>query len=230
MFTVAIIGSDGAGKTAVARALDGRLEAPVTYLYMGVNPEASTHTLPTTRIVHAMKRSGGTRGGGAATHATATVLSRARKSIRSALRVVSRLAEEWYRQTVAWRHRARGRIVVYDRHFVADYLANDVNHRPGLPWGRRLHGFLLSRVYPTPDVTVYLDASPAVLLARKGEGTLDSLARRRQAYLKLAKRTPNFVVVDAEQPLGKVVSDVCDVLATFSRTRQVVGFQAGGEA
>ncbi|MGH3091699.1 MAG: hypothetical protein ACRDOG_05135, partial [Gaiellaceae bacterium] len=55
-FTVALIGPDGAGKTTVARRLEGSLEGPVKYLYMGVNPDASNHLLPTTRLAHALKR------------------------------------------------------------------------------------------------------------------------------------------------------------------------------
>ena len=58
-FTVALIGPDGAGKTTVARRLGDVLLLPVTYLYMGVNPDSSNVLLPTTRLVHAFRRARG---------------------------------------------------------------------------------------------------------------------------------------------------------------------------
>src|SRR3712207_8707740 len=50
----------------------------------------------------------------------------------------------------------------------------------------RSHGFVLAHVYPKPDLVVYLDAPPEVMLARKGEGSVEALARRRGEYLALA--------------------------------------------
>ena len=44
--TVALIGSDGAGKSTVARRVVERLPFPSEYLYMGVNLEASPVMLP----------------------------------------------------------------------------------------------------------------------------------------------------------------------------------------
>ena len=58
-FTLALIGPDGAGKTTVARRLAEVLPLPVTYLYMGVSPESSNLLLPTTRLVHAVRRARG---------------------------------------------------------------------------------------------------------------------------------------------------------------------------
>jgi cytidylate kinase len=57
MFTVALIGPDGAGKTTISRRLEHELPLPVKYVYMGINTVASNHMLPTTRLACAMKRS-----------------------------------------------------------------------------------------------------------------------------------------------------------------------------
>src|SRR6266571_1664289 len=51
MFTVALIGPDGAGKTTIGRRLEQTLPLPVRYVYMGINYEASNHVLPTTRLI-----------------------------------------------------------------------------------------------------------------------------------------------------------------------------------
>jgi thymidylate kinase len=121
------------------------------------------------------------------------------------------VAEEWYRQLIAAIELRRGRIVVFDRHFTADFHASDVT-APGRSLSRRLHGFLLTRLYPRPDLVVFLDAPPAVLFARKGEGTISSLARRRDEYHRLGATLPRFAVVEASEPLEHVVGAVADLI------------------
>ena len=56
MFSVALIGPDGAGKTTIGRRIEHTLPLPVKYVYMGVNPDSSNYMLPTTRLKHALKR------------------------------------------------------------------------------------------------------------------------------------------------------------------------------
>ena len=59
MFTVALIGPDGSGKSTIGKRLAGALPFPMKYIYMGVNLEAGTHMLPTTRLVLAWNRARG---------------------------------------------------------------------------------------------------------------------------------------------------------------------------
>ena len=235
-FTVAIIGPDGAGKTTVARELGPLLAMPVKYMYMGVNPASSNYLLPTTRAVHALRSRRGTRpdasGRRAALDARRTApkgtLRRTVRSARSFLRLGNRLAEEWHRALVASMHRRRGAIVVFDRHFFADYYAYDVAAMSRRSASRRLHGFVLSRLYPRPDLVIYLDAPAEVLLERKGEGTLESLERRRREYLELGRILREFVVVDATRPLDAVSREVADVIASFSAGRRRLPEAVGG--
>ena len=223
MFTVALIGPDGAGKTTVARRLEHSLDLPAKYLYMGVNWDASDHLLPSTRLIQAIRRARGKDSGPGGPPELPSKPTRSdpvsRRILRSgwrALSLANRLAEEWYRQILAWRYVRRGVIVVFDRHFFSDYHASDVVGDVQSSWGRRLHGLLLSRVYPKPSLVIFLDAPPALLLARKGEGTLESLERRRQDYLALAAHTPHFVTLDASRPLEEVVRDVADTIESFA--------------
>jgi thymidylate kinase len=235
-FTVALIGPDGAGKTTVARQLEPLLALPVKYVYMGVNPDSSNYLLPTTRAVHALRRLRGAKPDTAGPRdsrrpdrgAARGTLRRALRSGRSFLQLGNRLAEEWHRALVASLHRRRGSIVVFDRHFFADYYAYDVAAKPRRSATRRLHGFVLSRLYPRPDLVIYLDAPAEVLLERKGEGTLESLERRRKEYLELGTILQGFVAVDASRPLDVVTREVADTIAAFSLARPRVPQPEGG--
>jgi thymidylate kinase len=220
--TVALIGADGAGKTTIGRRLEQALPMRATYLYMGVNAEASNKMLPTTRLVRAAKRATGNvpdsgppqarssepRAGGAG--------RRAFGSLRALLRLLNRLAEEWHRQLLAWRHVRRGEVVVFDRHFFADYYSHDVAAAArNRSFTRRIHGFVLQHLYPRPDLVVFLDAPPETLFARKGEGTIEALRQRRQDYLDVAPHCRNFVSVDADRPLDDVTAEVVAVVSDF---------------
>jgi thymidylate kinase len=216
--TVALIGPDGAGKTTVARRLEAELPLPVSYLYMGVNADASNKALPTTRLARAVKRRRGhgpdDAGPPPPPSERAAGTRSFTKSLRAGARLANRLADEWYRQALAWRATRRGEVVVFDRHFFADYHAYDVEGGARLPLSRRIHGFVLARAYPKPDLVVYLDAPAEVLLARKGEGDVAALERRRGDYLRLADVAPDFVTVDATLPADEVVRAVAgEVLA-----------------
>jgi thymidylate kinase len=228
MFSVALVGADGAGKTTIARALERVLPMDAKYLYMGVNWDASDRLLPTTRLMRAIRRARGTASGGPPDYSAPAArrrppLLRAGRAAWSGLALANRLAEEWYRQALAWSYVRRGVVVVFDRHFFSDYYAHDVvGDRPrGID--RRVHGFLLEHVYPKPDLVVFLDAPPEVLLARKGEGTLESLERRRQEYADLAARTPHFVAVDAARPLDEVTQDVAAAISAFAAGKTTAG-------
>jgi thymidylate kinase len=214
MTTVALIGADGAGKTTVARRLPALLPVPVRYLYMGVSADSSNVSLPTTRLARRIKRALGAPPdtAGPPSHEARKPRSRSflKRRIadgRAALRLGNRFAEEWYRQWRAWRWERSGAVVVFDRHFFVDYHAYDLT---GIDrtWAQRLHGAVLGRLYPRPDLVVYLDAPGSVLLARKGEGSVEALERRRDEYRAIAPLVPSFVEVDATRPVEAVAADV----------------------
>lgn len=199
MASVALIGPDGAGKTTICRMLEESGELPVEYLYMGVSTSSANVTLPTTRLAQTIKKKTGGR--------------KLFPRLRSVARLANRLAEEWYRQLLSWRHQLGGRIVVYDRHFLFDFTGPDVRERNQTP-SKRLHVWLLEHVYPRPDLTIFLDAPGPVLYERKGELSPEKLEKRRQAHLEQVKSFPNVVRVDATRPPEEVLDEVVELLRT----------------
>lgn len=223
MTTVALIGPDGAGKSSIIRRVSDGLPVPVRSIYMGVNLESSRLMLPTTRLALEVKRRRGGRpdmvgaslGGGRPPGVGRRGVLR---EARSGLRLANWIAEEWFRQGVAWAHQRLGRVVLFDRHFYCDYYANDVaGRRPGRPWTSRIHGAMLERLYPKPDLVIMLDAPAEVLFARKGEGTVESLERMRLDLLGLAPNVKRFVTVDATQDLDAVTGDVIGAIMAVVR-------------
>lgn len=228
MFTVALIGSDGAGKTTVGRALERQMPHLIKYIYMGVNLETSNLVLPTTRLFLEVKRALGGRpdmsGPPDPTRKKPRpegLVKRMGASLKSGLRLVNRLGEEWFRQLITWSYLRRGYIVLFDRHFFSDYYAHDIaGDDPGRPLSSRIHGFVLSHLYPKPDLIIFLDAPADVLYARKGEGTPALLERRRQEYLQLRETVEHFAVVDATQEIDEVTGDVAALIQGFQQSGQ----------
>jgi thymidylate kinase len=213
--SVALVGPDGAGKSTIsARLRQAALPAPVTTIYMGVNLEASSVMLPTTRLLLAAKRARGGRPDLVASSLRdvedddRTAPAGRRSALRSSARMAVWMTEEWFRQLLALGQGLRGRIVVFDRHFFLDYYHADVDSAGRRGPAQRLHGWMLRRMYPRPDLVIMLDAPAEVLHARKPEATVAWLERRRQQYLELAPLVPQFVVVDVDRPLDAAVSEV----------------------
>jgi thymidylate kinase len=232
--TVAFVGPDGAGKSTVTAGLaEAGLPRPVKVIYMGVNLAASSLMLPTTRLLLAAKRARGGRpdlvattrrdGEQAPPAGTATVpraRSRAGTAVRDGVRLGVWITEEWLRQLVATAYSLRGYIVVFDRHFLADYYHADVqNAQTGRSRLRRFHGWMLRRGYPKPDLMIMLDVPAERMHARKPETTVPWLEQRRLQYLELADVVPQFVVLDGDRPLEVVVSEAADLIRRTAEAR-----------
>ena len=210
-FTVALIGADGAGKSAVASRLAASLPLPAVAVYMGENPEAGGAVLPTTRWLWRRRAAAGA---GPVHGAPPPPGSRSRRRLsarllgapRTLLLLLNQLAEETWRWRQVQREVRRGQVVVLDRSWLHDYWFYDVvgSHRSPV---QKVHGWWLRRVLGRPELTLCLDAPAEVLHARKPEGSLDNLRRRRDEYLQLGHLTAGFAVVDVSAPLEDVIAE-----------------------
>lgn len=207
-FTIALIGPDGSGKTTVARRLMAELGPDVRYLYMSVNPASGNHLLPTTRLGWILRSRPEHSEGLRRQHSSRVV-----GVLAELAALTNQIAEEVYRLLIARWHVLRGRTVIFDRHYYFDYYATDVAAQDRR-WEDRLHGVALQR-YPMPDLPLYLDAPPEVLHARKGEGTLESLAALRRDLLEAVRSHPASVIVDGTAPLDDVVASLLEAIRAF---------------
>lgn len=214
MATVALLGADGAGKTTIVRRLEKDPELRVKTIYMGINPEALTHALPTTRLWLALRQLFGktpVQGGPPGSTPKKVPKSfwkRQAARAKSNLRLLNQCAEEWYRQSVAWYYQKCGHVVVFDRHFYADYYSHHIRPNGSLPLSSRVHGWMLDRLYPKPDLTIFLDAPAEVLYERKREGSIPLLEKRREEYFEAVDSMKRSVVLDATRPRDEVFREV----------------------
>jgi thymidylate kinase len=229
---ITLVGADGAGKSTHARLLAESVR-PSTYIYMGSNPSAATHSLPTTRAWTWAKRVLG----GKAHHsgppapgparAPRGAARRALQHIKSIGVVLLRASEELYRLSLARALAGRGQFVILDRHPYLDYHQRRVRSDGGwMRWGDRLHALLLRHLYPKPERLVLLDAPAEILYARKPEGSLDALRARRQEYLDLPGRLPDGVhmhVLDVSGSMEEVASALLAISHDGRCEAEVVG-------
>lgn len=113
------------------------------------------------------------------------------------------------------RPRAKGQLVIFDRHYV-DLLVDPRRYRYGAPlWAARLIGTLI----PKPDLFILLDLPAEVARSRKPEVSLDEARRLRKRYLDLPRILPNAHVVNAARPLDEVVAEVEEIILTAQQKR-----------
>lgn len=228
MFTIALIGPDGTGKSTISKKLQDLLPLPTKYMYMGINQEATNFALPTTLLWKKIKQASGRQSdmGGPPDPNRLQLpprnpVKRIARGLKSGVWIANLIAEEWYRQFVTWYYIARGYIVIFDRHFYFDYYKYHIaNQGVGRTLSERLHGFMLNRIFPKPDLVIFLDAPAEVLFARKKEGTVELLEQRRREYLQFEGRVKQFVAVDTTQSIDEVAHQVCNLIMDYYHSKK----------
>ncbi len=222
MSTITLIGSDGAGKTTVANALQAYLPVRLKYMYMGPYLDSSNYALPTGRLYYYLKRLRYRIRYGTDASGQPRVRPRGESTthgkLGAAARLVHRLSEEWYRQLISWFFQLRGYVVLYDRHFVFEFAPVDTGEgaKPRR-LSERIHWWILTHIYPQPDLVLFLDAPAEILMQRKPEDgrSKEYLEARRAAIVRVGKGLKNFIRIDASRPLDRVIEDVLQQVSQF---------------
>ena len=213
--SVALVGPDGAGKSTVAREIVARSGRDARYLYMGVNLEASAVMLPSTRLLLALKRRAGRRPDLVGWPSESEASGPPSPSWRAWVRIGNLMLEEWFRAGLAFYHVKRGKIVVMDRHFLADYWKHDMDPtNPNRSMVSRIHGSVLRRWYPRPDLVISLHLDPEESFRRKPEGTETSRRARHGDYEDLQTLFSDIRVVDASRSIDDVAADCMRAIDT----------------
>ena len=187
---IAFLGCDGSGKSAVIQGVAQRLESTGQRVTLG-------HWRPRPFAASGANLSA----------AADDPHGQAPRGLAGSLLKLGWLWLNWW---VAWlrylRRDSRRGFVLFDRYH-GDLLVDPRRYRYGGPsWLARL----ASRWMPQPDLVIFLDAEPEVLLSRKQEVGRDSLEIARRDYLKFCDRSARCRIIDASQPLETVISQAAD--------------------
>lgn len=186
---IAFVGCDGSGKSAVIRRVAELLRGGGIQVKCG-------HWRPVVLFMGSTDRE------------SVSVENPHGRDPRGFATSVLKLGWLWFNWWAGWwtgLRKARGEgFVLFDR-FHGDVLADPRRYRYGGPlWLARI----ATRVMPQPDMVLYLDAPPEVLLSRKQEVSRDALEQSRHRYSELGKMYQRFLTIDASQSLDLVVDDV----------------------
>jgi thymidylate kinase len=189
---VAVLGPDGSGKSTLLAGLRDRWPR-------SLGPVHTHHLRP-----HRLARRTPSLGPVVDPHGSPP------RGILTSIAALGFVVLDWWIGYWTWivRERAKPGFVVFDRHLL-DVLVDPLRYRYGGPsWVARAACRLVSR----PDVIVVLDASPAVVRARKQEVTPSESLRQSLAYRRLAAETPGAHLVDAAVSSEQVLDAVMTIL------------------
>lgn len=139
-----------------------------------------------------------------------------RSTIASCLKMLLYLADYSIGYCFAiFPHKVRSTLILFDRYFF-DVIIDPKRLRYG---GPRWIPVFLTKCIPSPDLIIYLDAPPAVLLSRKQEVAASEIERQRQAYLNLTHDLQSAYTIDASKPLPEVIDSVERIIVEFMESR-----------
>lgn len=131
---------------------------------------------------------------------------KARGVLSSLVQQVGWLAEYWF--YLAFRRRAGGRLVIFDRYYY-DVLVDPGRYRYGGPrWLVRL----LAHLIPRPDVCIVLEAPATLIRDRKQEAAIEELEQSLVRYRELVSQIPNAHLISSARPIDRVTADARELI------------------
>jgi thymidylate kinase len=130
----------------------------------------------------------------------------------------ARLVIIWGRYGRGAYHRARGRVVLFDRYPLDGAVPPGFDPTPLVRLSRQVQ----RAACPLPDLVLFLDAPGQTMHGRKGEYTPERLETWRAAYKALRATVPMLEVIDAQQPVDRVLTEAQGYVWRRSRDRRAV--------
>ena len=211
MSFIALLGCDGSGKSAVIHQVSERLRAEGIQVACG-------HWRPKAFFSDTA-------------HGVGVVFDNPHgKAPRGQVVSLMKLAWLWLNWWMGWwrgmRKLSHHGVVLFDR-FHGDLLVDPQRYRYG---GSLMLARIAVRLMPQPDMILFLDAAPEILLSRKQEVSRESLEQSRHRYVEMGKRYACFRIIDVNQPLECVVDEVMarimDQLMMVNSVKQNADVQA----
>lgn len=216
---VSFVGPDGAGKTTAVRNLTEAWPDVARFVFMGAAIDQANYALPTSRWLTRRKRKrlANTLDETGVLPPARLLTDEQQKKVSGgklikAIGLINRVAEEWYRYSVIATFKLLGYVVLCDRYFLFEHRLEPVSADADEPVSVRIHNWLLRKMYPRPDLVIFLDADAEFLRARKPEWPIEHLEHQRQSILLQSKLVPEFVRLDASQPLPVVLRQIAETI------------------
>lgn len=115
---------------------------------------------------------------------------------------------------LVWKERARGGLIIFDRYFY-DYFIQ----KPFAKCPRSLL-YLIARIIPNPDLTIYLKNNPEKIHHRKPELQEEEIQRQSKACQEMIKRLKNSVVIETSGSPDEVAEKTQKILVDKIKEKQ----------
>ena len=129
-----------------------------------------------------------------------------RSIVRAGLAAANRPLKVWRRYLVSRYHRARGELVIFDRHVYDALLPPE----PPLVWAKRLFFGFLAHSAPGPHLVLVLDLPSEVTIQRRPEERPEHLEALRAQYRALAERLGRAELMSAAGTPDEMRIDATD--------------------
>ncbi|HTC82524.1 MAG TPA: hypothetical protein VK848_13395, partial [Acidimicrobiia bacterium] len=147
-----------------------------------------------------------------------------RSSLRTGLAAANRPVKVWRRYLVSRYHRARGELVIFDRHVYDALLPPE----PPLVWAKRLFFGFLAHSAPGPHLVLVLDLPSEVTIQRRPEERPDHLEALRDQYRVLAERLHQAQLMPAAGTPDEMRIDATDrIWRAYAARRSARGAPQG---
>jgi thymidylate kinase len=195
---VAILGPDGVGKSSVIASLHDQIGAAFWgERYFHWRPQFFARRRPAAPVTNPHGKP-------------------ARGSLASSLYLTAFLVDYWLGYALLLRQlKPRSYFLLFDRYFY-DVLVDPKRMRFGGPSWLAL---LYSRLVPSPDLVVVLDADTETILARKAEVPPDEVSRQRGAFRCLPVEPSRLRIISTKETREEVAYQVAATIAEYMSRR-----------